>query len=139
MFCSAMPRLKNRSGCRWAKSIVRLAFARSAVRTTMRGSVSAKSASSSPATNAGVELAGMPLVVFGSLRASGPAFPLNRPLSVDSAIAASLDQRLEAPAQLGHDVVVVSADEPADVPLDVAFHPFDAATLDRVGDDHLRR
>ena len=33
----------------------------------MRGSVSASSANSSPATNAGVALAGMPFVVLGSL------------------------------------------------------------------------
>ena len=50
MFCSAMPTLKNRSGWRRSKSTVRLEYLRSAVSTTILESVSASSASTSPAT-----------------------------------------------------------------------------------------
>jgi len=75
MFCSATPTLKNRSGCLAAKSTVRLACARSAVSTTIRGSESARSASASPATNAGMVFASIPLPVPLSFGASVPAVP----------------------------------------------------------------
>jgi hypothetical protein len=67
MFCSATPTSKKRSGWRMPKSMVRLAYARSAVSTTMRSSASARSASSAPATNAGTEVSAIPLPDFGSL------------------------------------------------------------------------
>src|SRR5579864_1628448 len=146
MFCSATPTLKNRSGWRAAKSIVRLAWARSAVRTTIRGSRSPSSASSSPATKAGIVRASMPRPVAASFTAAAApprkvsliAWP-PPPSRVVSAIAASGEERLEAALDLGDHVVVVLTLEVAHVPLRVALHPAHAPALDRVGDDQLGR
>src|SRR4051794_38970354 len=115
MFCSATPTLKNRSGCRAAKSTVRLAPARSAVSTTIRGSESARSARASPATNAGMLLAVIPLPVRSSFSV---ALPRKTSLvSWRSAIGAARDERLQAALDLGDHVAVVLAYEVADVPL----------------------
>src|SRR4051795_1495078 len=124
MFCSATPTLKNRSGCRAAKSTVRLAPARSAVSTTIRGSESARSARASPATNAGMLLAVIPLPVRSSFSAALP-----RKTSLVSWSSATGGNGLQPALDLGDHVVVVRADEVADVPLGVALHPPDAAAL----------
>src|SRR5579884_2583465 len=148
MFCSATPTLKKRSGYRAAKSTVRLALPRSAVSTTTRGSRSHRSASSSPATNAGIVLASIPMAVAWSLSPVVPlAVPRKTPLiscpelcsRVASAMRTSGHERLKAPLDLRDDVVVVGALEVADMPLGVALHPLHAAALDRVGDDQLGR
>src|SRR5579884_1030681 len=147
MFCSATPTLKNRSGCLSAKSTVRLACARSAVRTTMRGSESASSASTSPATKAGIVLAAIPLSLSLSRSVAAPlAVPRKTPLiscpassrRVRSAIWAAHGQRLETSPNLGDDVVVVGTHEVADMPLRITLHPSHAPTLDGVGDQQLR-
>src|SRR5689334_2273343 len=97
MFCSATPMLKNRSGCRSRKSAVRPAPARSAVSTTIRGSVSPRSASSWPATKAGIAAAWMPLTVpfgpcgpggsFGFSAWDAPALPVKVSLICCPAVA----------------------------------------------------
>src|SRR5579875_2197344 len=145
MFCSATPTLKNRAGCRAAKSMVRLAWARSAVSTTMRRSRSARSASSCPATNAGTEVTAMPLPDLGSLSTDPSSTPRNSPLSsrpaapARSAIAVPGGRRLEPCPDLRDHLVVVGAGQPADVPSGIKFHAPYPAALDGVGDDHLRR
>ena len=69
MFFSAIPMLKNRCGWRAANSENLFGAARSAVSATMRESVSARLASSSPATKLGIDHTGVPLKV--SLDCSG--------------------------------------------------------------------
>src|SRR5215213_10772 len=134
MFCSATPTLKKRPGWRCPKSMVRLAKARSALSTTIRSSSTARSASSSPATKAGTELAVMPLPEPASFRA--------KPGSVDRSWSSGSRRHrrthgLQSCVQFGHDVVVVGADQLAHVPTGVELHALDAATLDRVGDDDV--
>src|SRR3954451_12262542 len=151
MFCSATPTLKKRSGWRAPKSLVRPAPARSAVSTTMRSSVSARSASSSPATNAGIVAAAMPFAERSSFSSSfSPALPRKTseiscvavlpaaPGARSSAMRRSCRRRLETRLDLRHHVVVVDAGEVADVPVLVELHPVHAATLDGVRDDELR-
>src|ERR1035437_3030226 len=147
MFCSATPRLKNRDGCRMAKSITRPAPARSALRTTMRSSLSARSANSWPAIKAGTDAASMPATVTNGLSdRDGPALPTKTSLiccavswsPVLSAIRGS-DAWLETGVNLAQHVVIVGADQIADVPVRVAFHPLDPTGLDGVRDDELRR
>src|SRR5437764_9977075 len=148
MFCSATPTLKNRVGCLAAKSTVRFACARSAVSTTIRGSESPRSARVSPATNAGMLVAEIPLPVPFSLGTSAAA-ALPRKTSLiswptassraPSAIGAVRDERTQPALDLGNHVVVVLANEIADMPLVVALHAPHTAALHRVGNHHLRR
>src|SRR5262245_4413534 len=167
MFCSATPMLKNRSGCRSRKSAVGPAPARSAVSTTIRVSVSPRSASSWPATKAGIAAFCMPLTVaFGLSAWAAPALPVKVSLIccppvvpaavvpvpvapvaalVSSVIAAARlpvppgRDRLQARLDLGQHVVVVRADQVAHVPVGVQLHALHTAALHGVGDDHLRR
>src|SRR5436309_15578293 len=148
MFCSATPTLKNRSGCLAAKSMVRFACARSAVSTTIRGSESARSARVSPATNAGMLVAEIPLPVPFSLGTSAAA-ALPRKTSLiswptvfsrgPSAIGSARDERPQSALDLSNHVDVVLAHEIADMPLVVALHAPHPAALHRVGNHHLRR
>src|SRR6185312_16443373 len=147
MFFSAMPKSKKRSGWRSLKSLVRLAEARSAVSTTMRGSRSAKSASSSPSAKAGSRRAGVPCTEALSLSESSPP-PVPRKMASCScacgvARLSAMDRLLhlawlQAGLDLGEGVVIVLADEIADMPVERQLHAADAAALDGVGDDHLR-
>src|SRR5262249_9027948 len=146
MFFSAMPKSKKRSGWRSLKSFVRLAEARSAVITTMRGSRSARSASSSPRTNAGSSRAGVPCTDALSLsETSPPAVPRKMAsracacsFARTSAMGGLRSARLQARLDLRDRVVVVLADQVGDVPVERQLHARHAAALDRVGDDHLR-
>src|SRR5580698_11500630 len=121
MFCSATPTLKNRPGWRAPKSIVRFAWARSAVSTTILSSVSARSASSAPATNAGIEVAEMPRPDLGFLSFCAASLPRNRPLK-SLVTAASRIERLQARGDFGDDLIVIGAGQAAYVPADGAFH-----------------
>ena len=112
MFFSAIPRLKKRSGWRAAKSFVRLALARSAVSTAMRSSWSARSASSSPRTNAGAARCwSLPSVERSSRRLVRPdAVPRKTSLvSCDVTGFAVADRSLDrSAAHRGHRVAVSS-------------------------------
>src|SRR6185503_3848050 len=156
MFFSAMPRLKKRSGWRAAKSRVRLALARSAVSTTMRGSLSAMSASSSPRMKAGMAAFGVPRTERASLKLSPFSFasppPVPRKIAswpcVSSAFRRSARclatlllrslARLQAGADFRFGLVVILARQVRDVPLQRQFHALDAAALDGVRHDQLR-
>src|SRR5262245_1187431 len=148
MFFSAMPKSKKRSGWRSLKSLVRLADARSAVRTTMRGSRSARSASSSPSTKAGIKRAGVPCTEALSLSEISPPPVPRKIASCSCAWGAGRVSAmgwllhlawLQARLDLGEGVVIVRAGEIADMPVERQLHACHAAALDGVGDDHLRR
>src|SRR5436309_679570 len=108
--------------------------AKHTVRTTIRGSASPSSASSSPATKAGIVRASMPRPVAESFSFSAPVVPVKvslicwavPPSRVVSAIAGTRRQGLQAALDLGDHVVVVGALEVAHVPLGVALHAPDA-------------
>src|SRR4030095_9034968 len=153
MFFSAMPRLKKRSGWRAAKSRVRLALARSAVSTTMRGSLSAMSASSSPRMKAGTAVFGVPRTERASVKLSvfscAAPPPVPRKIAswpcVSSAfrrsarcLATRLLRGLQAGADLRLGLVVVLARQVGDVPLQRQLHALDTATLDGIRHDQLR-
>ena len=99
MFFSAMPKSKKRSGCRRLNSMVRLAEARSAVSTTMRGSRSARSASSSPSDEG--RQAGAPASLDGGLslvESSPPPMPRKRsPCSCACGVCAPMSAHGPAP------------------------------------------
>src|SRR5215510_12393957 len=147
MFFSAMPKSKKRPGWRSLKSFVRLADARSAVITTMRGSRSARSASSSPSTKAGSSRAGVPRTEALSLSETSPPAVPRKMASCSCACSfvrtSAMDglrrnARLQAGLDFRDCIVVVLADQVGDVPVERQLHARHAAALDGVGNDHLR-
>jgi hypothetical protein len=139
---SAMPKLTKRAGWRAAKSVARLATARSAVTTTMRSSSSARSASSSPNTNAGMERSSMRSEERSSRRVVAPsAVPLNTSL-VSWAWPSGHRRRglggahAPGPCSSAITCVVVLAGEVADVPVQAHLHHPHALALHRVRHDH---
>ncbi len=149
MFFSAMPKSKKRSGWRALNSTVRLALARSAVSTTIRG-IAIGQVGQLLAEHEGRQARGgraLDRQALGQVgRAADAAKQIALVLACGGCLVAGHGQHPQSPAaagarpalQLADHGLVVAADQIADMPVQAALHHLHAAALDGIGDDHLR-
>src|SRR5262249_4568664 len=113
----------------------------------MRGSRSARSASSSPSTKAGSSRAGVPCTDALSLSETSPPAVPRKMASCSCACSFARTSpmgrlrhatRLQAGLNLRNRIVVVLPDQVGDVPVEGQLHARHAAAFDGVGNDHLR-